>query len=25
VFFVHPKFLGVLIEIVEDPTSGATP
>jgi len=25
VFFVHPKSLGVLIEIVEDPTSGATP
>src|SRR5580658_11250131 len=25
VFFVHPKSLGVLIEIVEEPTSGATP
>src|SRR5271157_5991580 len=25
VFFVHPKSLGVLIEIVEAPTPGATP
>jgi methylmalonyl-CoA/ethylmalonyl-CoA epimerase len=25
VFFVHPKSLGVLIEIVEDPASGVTP